>query len=80
MGLEQIRLLKAQALLPQEKKRYVIPKISKKKAAKIKEQSQANKDLKEDEFFDYHMKHSIPICQECGMTAYWLLEPQEDIF
>lgn len=78
MGLEQIRLLKQQALLPKEKKMYFLPKVSKKKQVQIKEQKLSNTDKKEDDFFEYHMKHSVPVCAECGMTANWLLEPQQD--
>lgn len=56
-----------------EKKIYRLRKVSIKLAAKI----EAQKGLVVDpnEFFAYHMKHSVPCCQECGMEASWVLDP-----
>src|ERR1700751_5981669 len=78
MGLQELQRIRQQRDIPKPPKRYIIPKVSAKRKEKMKQQRESNTDKAEDDFFEYHMKHSIPVCQECGMKAYWLLEPQED--
>jgi hypothetical protein len=65
MGLEQIRLLKAQALMPKQAKRYTIPKKSAKKIQREKVEQQANSDDSMDKFFEKMRKKMVGTCQ-CG--------------
>lgn len=55
-----------------------LKKISDKKAAENKSQKEKKGESGLDKYFDYHTKHSVPKCENCGMEAKWLLEPQED--
>jgi hypothetical protein len=48
-----------------EKKRYVIPKQSEKRKAKLKEQKEAGTDNSIDRWFDYHIEHSKMFCENC---------------
>lgn len=59
-----------------EKKIYRIPKKSAKRIAKEKEQQEAEGESGLDKYFDYHMTHSFPRCDNCGMVAEWLLEEE----
>ena len=77
---ERLRLIKL-GRLPKEavkKERKPIPKISKKKAQEIADEKAAGGESGLDKYFEYHMKHSEPVCEECGMRADWLVEPQDD--
>lgn len=65
MGIEQIRNIKMQALMPKPKKVYSIPKVSKKKAAQIKAQKESNDDDKMDIFFERMRPRMTGTCQ-CG--------------
>jgi hypothetical protein len=65
MSIESIRLLKAQALIPKQRRIYTIPKKSAKKIAQEKEQKQNNSDEGMDKFFERMRKRMIGICQ-CG--------------
>jgi len=56
-----------------DKKVYRLNKVSPKRAAKI--EAQRGVIINPNEFFAYHMKHSVPVCDECGMEASWLLDP-----
>lgn len=64
--------------LPTKKAKKYLNKVSQKKKAEILEQRNNGDDKKEDEYFDYWMKHAVPKCDNCGMEAKWLLEPQQD--
>jgi hypothetical protein len=61
-----------------DKKKYTLNKVSEKRKKKLAEQKENKGDSGLDKWFDYHMKNSKPVCDNCGMEAYWLLEPQED--
>jgi hypothetical protein len=65
MGIEQIRLLKQQALIPKPKKIYTLKKVSDKKAAKIKAQKELGSDNEIDLFFEKMRKRLTGTCQ-CG--------------
>jgi hypothetical protein len=78
---EQRRLRKAGLLpaLPTKKEKKPLKKKSPKTLAREKQQRmEQTTDKKEDDYYEYWMEHAEPVCAECGMTAYWLLEPQED--
>lgn len=64
--------------LPTKKEPKPLKKVSDKKAAEIKDYKESGGDNEMDKYFDYHMKNSFPRCDNCGMEAKWLLEPQED--
>lgn len=66
MGIEQIRLLKTQALLPKTKKPYYIPRISKKKAKQLKEQKLNGSDSALDIWFEERRKECTGKCCLCG--------------
>jgi hypothetical protein len=68
----QEHILKGRPLPP--KKTYKLKPISEKRAAKIKEQKDAGGENGLDKYFDYHMKNSLPKCDNCGMEAGWLLD------
>lgn len=69
-------------------------KLAELKEAETKRQEEKTKlpyydataaDLKKDnsmitlsDWFDLKMRTSTPICMECGMEAYWLLEPKNE--
>lgn len=75
---DNIRRLKEQAALPKVKKSYRIPAKSKKKLAQEKEQKKIEEisgDTKE-QWYDDRMKENQPICMNCGMAAFWLLQPE----
>jgi len=55
-----------------------LKRVSDKKAAEMKAEKEKRTDKPVDEYFSYHMTHSKPVCMECGMEAYWLLEEQTD--
>lgn len=77
---ERLRLIKL-GQLPKEavaKPKKRIPKISEKRKKELAEQKESSSDKKEDEYFEYWMKNGVPKCEECGMEAFWLLEPQAD--
>lgn len=64
---------------PLKKKEYKgIAKVSPKRQAKIDAEKEDKGDLGLDKYFDYWTKNATPVCENCGMQAYWLLEPQED--
>lgn len=63
--------------LPEKKKNKIKP-VSDKRAAKIAAAKNAKTDDSLDAWFERKMATSKPVCAECGMEAYWLLEPQED--
>lgn len=60
------------------KKRKPIAKFSEKKLAEIKAQKENGGENTLDAWFEWQMANNKPVCEECGMEAYWLLEPQED--
>lgn len=73
--LEQLR----KAREPKPKKVYKgIAKKSAKKLAKEKEERINKTDESLDAWFERKMATNKPVCAECGMEAYWLLEPQID--
>jgi hypothetical protein len=75
---DNIRRIKAEAGLPKKKKVYRIPAKSKKKLAQEKEQKKIEEisgDTKE-QWYDDRMKENQPICMNCGMAAFWLLQPE----
>lgn len=63
----------------QKKERKPIAKVSKKRAEKLAAEREARGDGAEDKYFDYWMKNAVPRCEECGMEAPWLLEPQYSV-
>lgn len=67
MGLSEIRTLKEKAKLPKVKKAYVIPKVSKKKAAKIAEEKKirGTDDTLMEQWFKARRKELTGVCQ-CG--------------
>ena len=70
MGIEQIRLMKEQALLPKEKKRYVIPKISEKKKKQMLVDSEKLKErAKLDKWFADRKKEMTGVCSNCGKSS-----------
>ena len=78
MGINEIRALKQKALEPKSKKIYRIAKKSAKRIAKEKEQKEALGGGLTDieQWFQDKMKNSIPVCENCGMEANWLLDPK----
>lgn len=60
------------------KEKKPIAKKSAKRIAKEKEEKANKMDESLDAWFERKMATSKPVCAECGMEAYWLLEPQED--
>lgn len=63
MGLDHIRRLKEEANLPKPPKKYVIPKISKKRQKKLEDQKEM---LKLDEVFYKEVWTASPhVCQNC---------------
>lgn len=60
------------------KPRKPIAKQSQKKKQEIALLKDSASESSLDKYFDYHMKHSFPKCENCGMEAKWLLEEQED--
>lgn len=74
MSIENIRAIKEAAKLPKQKKIYTIPKLSKKKAAELKEQKVSGKPaskLELDVWFDEIRKKHWGLlkccsCFECG--------------
>lgn len=73
---DNIRLLKATALIPQRKPIYRIPPFSKKRLAEMQRDLENKTDAGLDKYFDYHMANSAPICSNCGAEATWLLLPK----
>jgi hypothetical protein len=70
MGLEEIRKLKEQALLPKQKKVYKIPKMSKKMIEKKLDESgkfKANAEL--EKWFQDRRREDSGICNEPGCTT-----------
>lgn len=66
MGLAEIRLLKEKALLPKQAKIYHIPKVSAKRAAKIKEQKDSKTDNALDKWFEERRTEMTGKCALCG--------------
>ena len=67
MGIEQIRRLKEEALLPKVKVRKAIPKKSAKKIAHEKEQKEllGDNDTLKEQWFKARRKEMVSVCQ-CG--------------
>lgn len=67
MGISEIRKLKEQSQLPREKKRYVIPKVSKRRAKQLEEQKklQGDNDTLKEQWFKARRKQLTGTCQ-CG--------------
>ncbi len=65
MGLVELQKIRNERDIIKPKKLYSIPKISKKRAAKIKEQQQSNSDDSMDKFFERMRKRLTGTCQ-CG--------------
>jgi len=61
---------------PKEVKKYVIPKKSAKKIKEEKEQKATGGESALEAYFRFHVKHSTPKCENCGMEATWLLKPE----
>jgi hypothetical protein len=71
------------------KPKKAIPKVSAKKRAEDAEAKEAYLKSRENtsvprgtldkislnQWFDYHMEHSEPVCSECGMRADWVKQP-----
>lgn len=53
-----------------------IAKVSEKKKQEIKEEKISGESKALKAYYDYHMTHSQPVCQECGSRADWLLLPE----
>lgn len=69
MGLKEIRELKEKALLPGEKKKYYIPKVSEKKKKQLAEQKESGTDVALDKWFEMvagEIKKK-PYCENCGI-------------
>lgn len=66
MSIENIRRIKEQALLPKFKKPYYIPKVSKKKAAQMKEQKENGSDSSLDAWFEERRVEMTGRCALCG--------------
>lgn len=67
MGIEEIRRLKENANLPKEKKRYTIPKVSKKTAArKLEEKKNADPELSQEAWFQEQRPQMPEKCENCG--------------
>lgn len=67
MGIEDIRRLKSEAGLPKPKKTYYLPKVSKKRAAKMAEEKKLRDgdDTLMEKWFKAHRKAMVGVCQ-CG--------------
>ena len=67
MGIEQIRRLKEEALLPKVKVRKAIPKKSVKKLAREKEEKslRGDNDTLKEQWFKARRKEMVSVCQ-CG--------------
>ncbi len=61
-----------------EKKPYYLPKKSAKKIAEEKAEKENKSGETLDAWFEKGMIEYDPICMECGFSAMWLKEPQED--
>src|SRR5574338_1098416 len=74
MGVESIRKLKEDALLPKKKKVYFIPKISKKKQKKDREERQARngEDTELQKWYKRIIASEEMICWNCGADLSWL--------
>lgn len=71
--LEQLQ----RARTPKAKKAPTpIAKQSVKKIEQIKLEKKTGVNADKDAWFDYHMTHNAPKCDECGMEAEWLLLPE----
>lgn len=80
-------ILNGRPLKSKEKK--PIAKVSKKRQAKLDEAKKVYLESKKtsnvpneiieqltlNQWFDYHMEHSEPVCAECGMRADWVKQP-----
>lgn len=66
MSIENIRKLKEQAKEPRAPKKYVIPKVSKKRQKKLEEQKELLK--KDEEFYKMVWAASDNRCQNCDCT------------
>jgi len=74
------RMMRKNGKLPKlsfKKEKKPLKKVSDKKLAEIKSNKRGD-EKKEDNYFEYWMKHAVPICENCGMEAHWLKEPQTD--
>lgn len=67
MGLKEIQELKKNAGLPKPKKKYTIPKISKKRAAQLEEEknNRNGDDTEKEKWFKLINKKLVGVCQ-CG--------------
>jgi hypothetical protein len=66
VGLKEIRELKEKALLPKEKKKYYIPKVSEKKKKQIAEQKESGTDNGLDKWFEDRRKEMTGRCCLCN--------------
>ena len=71
MGVEEIRKIKDQADQPKEEKVYRIPRVSKKRAAKIAEEKKArgNEPTELQKFFSRCIKLMTGRCRETGLPT-----------
>jgi hypothetical protein len=69
------RLQMARAPKPKKEKKPM-NQVSEKKKEEVKKEKESGESKALVAYFDYHMAHSEPVCEECGMEAKWLLDPQ----
>jgi hypothetical protein len=60
------------------KERKPLKKVSDKRKTELAAAKEVGGERELDKYFDYHMKHSEPVCMNCGLRADWLLEQQAD--
>jgi hypothetical protein len=79
MGLEHIRNIKEQALEPKQKKIYHIPKVSKKRAARIEQEKELRNgnDTLMEQWFKARRKNLVGVCQ-CGCAR--LSQKKDDMY
>lgn len=67
MGIEEIRKLKENADLPKEKKRYAIPRVSKKRQSQLdaEKKERGDNDTLKEQWFKRQRKTLTGVCQ-CG--------------
>lgn len=69
MGLQELQAIREGRGKPKEKKKYVIPKISPKRAAKLKADKEAGGDSALDLWFEERRIEMIGKCAHCGSKS-----------
>lgn len=73
---DNIRNIKAAALVPQHKPFYQMHRISEKRRQRLLRLLEDKTDTGLDKWFEYNCLEYDPICTNCAMEAMWLLKPE----